>query len=124
MDFIEKIRELYQGNILLQPPYLGEGEEIPEELLLILRISNGIEETMIHPKSGEKIVIGWVIYPYEIIVSDTRFYRKEYQMDGTVFSTDGAGNPYLLKPDGTVSCLDGIDGIETKISNSLANFYK
>ena len=63
MDIIKKIRKLYQGNILLHPPYLGENtEEIPEELLSILRISNGISETIVHPKSGEKIVIEWIIY--------------------------------------------------------------
>lgn len=66
MDIIKKIRKLYQGNILLQPPYLGENTEgIPEELLSILRISNGIKETMTHPQSGELIVVQWLLYPYE-----------------------------------------------------------
>ena len=125
MDMIKKIRELYQDNILLQPPYLGENTgEIPEELLSILRISNGIKETMTHPQSGELIVVQWLLYPYETMVSDTDFYHTEYQVVGTVFSTDGAGSPYLLKPDGSVTCFDGTDGTETKISSSLEDFYK
>lgn len=124
MDIIKKIRKLYQGNILLQPPYLGENTEgIPEELLSILRISNGISETMLHPKSGKKIVIEWIIYPYEMIVSDIAFYRTEYQVEGIVFSGDGAGNPYLLKSNGMVTQFDGIDGMETEKAHSFDEFF-
>ena len=124
MDIIKKIRKLYQGNILLHPPYLGENtEEIPEKLLSILRISNGISETIVHPKSGEKIVIEWIIYPHEMMVSDTAFYRTEYQVEGIVFSGDGAGNPYLLKSNGTVTQFDGIDGTETEKAHSLEDFW-
>ena len=125
MDIIKKIRKLYQGNILLQPPYLGENTEgIPEELLFILRISNGISETMVHPQSDEKIIIEWIIYPYEMMVNDTAFYRTEYQMEGIVFSSDGTGNPYLLKPNGTITHFDGIDGVETAEACTLENFFQ
>ena len=122
---IKTISELYQGNILLHPPYLGENTEgIPEELLSILRASNGISETMIHPQSGEKMAVEWIVSPYEIIVSDTAFYRAEYQVEGTVFSSDGAGSFYLLKPNGTVTQLDGIDGMETEKARSLEEFFQ
>ena len=124
-DMIKTISELYQGNILLHPPYLGENTEgIPEELLSILRASNGISETMIHPQSGEKMAVEWIVSPYEIIVSDTAFYRAEYQVEGTVFSSDGAGSFYLLKPNGTVTQLDGIDGMETEKARSLEEFFQ
>ena len=95
---IKTISELYQGNILLHPPYLGENTEgIPEELLSILRASNGISETMIHPQSGEKMAVEWIVSPYEIIVSDTAFYRAEYQVEGTVFSSDGGRKPLFAQ---------------------------
>lgn len=50
MDFVRAIDSMYEGNIAVNPPYKGEK---PEELFAVLQISDGIEETMIHPKNFE-----------------------------------------------------------------------
>ena len=69
MDYISKISEMYHGNILLQPPYQGEDFiDIPEEITSILCVSDGICEMMANPKTGEIMPIGWIVYPYEMMV--------------------------------------------------------
>ena len=124
MDYIRKISDMYQGNISLYPPYKEKRpENIPEELYNILQVSNGIEETMIEPKTGQKIPIAWIVYPYERMMEETDFYKKEYNIEGMVFADDGTGNPYVLKSDGRVAHYDVIDGEETKEADSLAEFY-
>ena len=124
MDYIRKISDMYQGNILLYPPYKeNRPENIPEELYEILQVSNGIEETMIEPKTGQEIPIAWIVYPYERMMEETDFYKNEYNIEGIVFADDGAGNPYVLKSDGEVAYYNVIDGEETKEANSLAEFY-
>lgn len=124
MDYISKISEMYHGNILLQPPYQGEDfKDIPEEIASILCASDGIYETVTDPKTGETMPIGWIIYPCEMIQSDTAFYKSEYRLDGIAFSDDGAGNPFILKPDGAVVCFNAIDNTEERMSDSLLDFY-
>ena len=124
MDHIDRITALYQGSILLHPSYEGEWPmDIPKELQSILRVSNGIEETMLHPKTGEQISIGWVVYPYDMMMEENSFYKEEYGLDGFVFADNGAGEPYLLKADGTVACYDPICGEESRAAASLSEFF-
>lgn len=125
MDYISRISHSYKGNILLHPPYKGErAENIPEEIYSLLQVSNGITETMQHPKTGEQIAITWILYPYERIVEETDFYKNEYGIEGVIFTGDGAGSSIVLKPDGKVTCYDVLDDEETQIADSLADFYK
>ena len=125
MDYISKISEMYHGNILLQPLCSkGNIMDIPEEIASILCVSDGIYETMPDPRTGETLLIGWIVCPCEMIRSDTAFYEAEYGIDGVVFSYDGAGNPFILKPDGAVMCFNAIDGEEVKVSNSLSDFWQ
>ena len=125
MDYIRKISEMYHENISLYPPCQTKSVlDVPAEITSILHISDGICETMANPETGEVMPIGWIIYPYEMIQSDTAFYKAEYKIDGVVFSDDGAGNPFVLKPDGTVVCFNAIDDEEDKVSNSLSDFWE
>ena len=125
MDFIQAIDNRYEGSILLNPPYEGERlEGISEEIHAILCISNGIMETMLHPETGERLSIGWIIYPYEMIREESSFYHEEYGIEGVVFASDGAGDPYILKPDGRVIRLDPTCGEEIGEASSLREFYK
>ena len=55
---------------------------------------------------------------------ETAFYRKARSAEGTVFSSDGAGNPFLLKSDNTVVRFDVIDGTEVPAGRSLSDFYR
>lgn len=124
MDHIKQIFETYNGNILLQPPCQSEiSNRIPQEVRSILSISNGIKETMNDPQTKQTVVIGWVIYPYDMMMSDTDFYKTVYKIDGIVFSSDGEGNPFVIKPTGTIVCFNGIDGEETEVADSLLNFF-
>ncbi len=116
MDYISKIAEMYHENILLQPQYTGGNNLHPLCQRWDLR-NDG------NPKTGEIMPIGWIVYPYEMIRSDTAFYRAEYKIDGIIFSDDGAGNPFILKPDGAVVCFNAIDGEEVKAANSLSAFW-
>jgi len=116
---------MYNGNILFQPPFQKEiSEDIPQEIRSILCISNGIQETMTSPQTNQPIVIGWIVYPYDMMISDTAFYRSEYKIEGVVFATDGAGNTFIVKPNGTIMCFNGIENEETKLANSLSDFFE
>ena len=124
MGMIDGISALYSGNIQLFPPFEGGLEGVPGELADLLRQSDGLMETMVHPRSGEVIPVGWVIYPGAMMAEETDFYRETYGVEGTVFATDGAGSPYLLKRGGRVVRFDPIDGEETPAAGSLAEFFR
>lgn len=56
---------------MLHAPYKGDFEvNIPGEICSILQVSNGIEETMLNPKTGERMPITWILYSYEEIIKD------------------------------------------------------
>lgn len=120
---IDDIRALYNGMIKLQDPVVCDDCDLPEELKSLLKQSNGIQETMIHPKTGEEMVIGWIIYSLDEIVKKTKYYKDEYGIDGVVFSGDGAGNPFYLL-DGKVYEFDPIDNESELKADSLEEFYK
>lgn len=125
VDFVQAIRDAYEGNILLRPPYGGElAQDFPEELCRILAVSNGIEEMMEHPRTGERMCIGWILYSYEMMCEWSSYYRKEYGVTGTVFADDGADCSYFLKPDGRIVCLDSVDGTETVVAMSLNEYCR
>ena len=120
---IDSIKSKYNGRIRLMPPIDINNIEFPKALIEILAISNGIMETMDHPKTGEKIDIGWIIYSYEEICKATSFYNQEYGFSGIVFSTDGAGNPYYID-EGKIYEFDPIDNESTVKADSLEAFFK
>lgn len=120
---IDDIRALYNGIIKLQDPVVCDDCDLPEELKSLLKQSNGIQETMVHPKTGDEMVIGWIIYSLDEIIKETQFYKEEYGIDGVVFSGDGAGNPFYLL-DGKVYEFDPIDNESELKADSLEEFYK
>jgi hypothetical protein len=69
------------------------------------------------------MVIGWIIYSLDEIVKETKYYKDEYGIDGVVFSSDGAGNPFYLL-DGKVYEFDPIDNESELKADSLEEFYK
>ncbi len=90
---------------------------------MLLRQSNGIQETMFHPQNGEEIVIGWIVYSLDEIIRETQYYKEEYGINGVVFSGDGAGNPFYIS-DGKIFEYDPIDNESILKANSLEEFYK
>lgn len=42
---------------------------------------------MVHPKTGEKMVVGWILYSYEEMVKSTNYYKDEYGLRGTLLAT-------------------------------------
>lgn len=122
MNIIELIDEKYEGNIKLQDSLDCNDDTLPDVLIEILRQSNGINETMIHPNTGELMEIGWIIYPYDEIMKWSSYYHDEYGLSGVVFSDDGAGNPFYLY-DGKVYEFDPIDNESELIADSLEVFF-
>lgn len=120
---IELIRKFYDGNIELQTPNKSDALSVPDVLKSVLSKSDGILETMLVPKNGKRITIGWIIYPYEMIQKETAFFKEEYGIDGTVFSDDGAGNPYYIH-DNKIFQFNPIDNESELIAGSLEEFYK
>lgn len=120
---IELIRKSYDGNIEFQKPNESYDLSVPDVLKSVLAKSDGILETMLVPKTGKRITIGWIIYPYEMIQKETAFFKEEYGIDGIVFSDDGAGNPYYIH-DNKIFQFNPIDNESELIAGSLEEFYK
>lgn len=120
---IELIRKSYDGNIEFQKPNESYDLSVPDVLKSVLAKSDGILETMLVPKTGKRITIGWIIYPYEMIQKETAFFKEEYGIDGIVFSDDGAGNPYYIH-DNKIFQFNPIDNESELIASSLEEFYK
>ena len=120
---IDRIREFYDGNIELKDPNTSEELLVPDILKSILTRADGILETMQHPKTGEKMTIGWIIYSYDMILKQSAFYKEEYGVDGTVFSDDGAGNPYYILND-KIYQFNPIDNENELKAGSLEEFYR
>ena len=120
---IDVIADFYDGMIKLQEPADCNNYDLPEELKKLLIQTNGIQEIMIHPQTGEEMVIGWIVYSLDEINRETQFYREEYGINGVVFSGDGAGNPYYIS-DGKIFEFDPIDNESILKADSLEEFYK
>ena len=109
MNIFNLINEKYKGNISLQE-HLNCVDNFPKELMAILGHSNGIMETMIHPKTKSSTDM-------------FSYYQNEYGLSGVVFSDDGAGNPFYLF-DGKVYEYDPIDNESELIADSLEEFFR
>ncbi len=119
---IDLINKKYDGQICLNDPIVCEDNSIPESLREILQKANGIQETMIHPKTGEQIEIGWIVYSYDEIIDATNYYKNECGLSGTVFFDDGAGNPYYIYDD-KIYEYDPIDKESYLKAESLIDFF-
>ena len=120
------ISEMYKGNISLCKPLDIEdisNYDIPEELLNLLKQSNGIKETMVNPDTGIPEEISWIIYSYEEIIEWINFYRDTYSIEGIVFSDNGADEVYYIKPDGKIYSYDVICEEENYVADSLQSFF-
>ena len=123
---IESILKMYKGNIsLCEPLNIGEisNYDIPEELLNILKQTNGIKETMINLNTGIPMEISWIIYSYEEIIEWTKFYRDTYSIEGTIFSDDGADTVYYMNTNGKIYSYDAICQEKTYVADSLRSFF-
>ena len=126
---ITLISDKYNGNIILSQPLSKEVAEqaksyLPAELLRILEQSNGIEESMVLPDTGKLEPISWIVYSYEMILEESRYFQETYLIEGVVFSDDGAGNPYYMKENGKVYCFEAIDDEEILVAESLEVFWR
>lgn len=123
---IELISKVYEGNIsLCEPLNIGDISncDIPEELLNLLKQTNGIKETMINPETGMPMEISWIIYSYDEIIEWTNFYRDTCSIEGTVFSDDGADTVYYMNANGKIYSYDTICQEKTYVADSLRSFF-
>ena len=122
------IQKKYGESCRLRSPitkeqYAKAKKLLPDELVDILRISNGIDETMVNPHTGEIEVIDRIIYSFAEMKGQTNCYRSEYGGEGFVFAGDGAGGFFVLKPDGRIFLYEYHDLNEEPYAESLAAFF-
>lgn len=120
-NIIDKISKMYDGDIKLYEPAETIPDMIPTELAEILKVSNGIMEIL----GNTLLKIGWIIYPCEMIVEQTEFFKNRCGIDGVVFADDGAGNPFYIKSNKMIYMYeyDYSDGEEVAVSNSLYEYF-
>lgn len=126
---IEFIQAHYGDSCRLRSPltkaqYEKARRKIPNELLEILQVSNGIYDVMPHPKTGKTIITGWVVYPLSDMLAQTKAYLDEYDGEGTVFAENGAGGFFVLKPDGKVHIYEYFDLGEEPYAENLQAFFQ
>ena len=89
----------------LNEPQLSYAKTIfPNDLLELLRISNGVLELMTHPKvnDGKPFVIGNILYSLNEILTESKAFSELYGIEGVVIAGNGAGGYYIIQPDGTI----------------------
>lgn len=133
MNILLKLIQLSYNNIYLKNGATSKqidslkksiGFKIPNELLDLLSISNGIEETIYISQINQVKSISHIIYPIDIILSETKFYFKEYALNNIlIFTNDENGNPYLLKDDYKVYLFNSIDGELQLYANNILEFF-
>ena len=114
LDIIKLIQQIYGDSCKLRSPlnkrqYEKARKMLPVELLEILKISNGINEIMPNPNTGNTIVIDRIIYSLAEIKSQTDCYLGEYGNEGVVFAGNGAGGFFILKPNGKIFLYEYFD---------------
>ncbi len=102
LDIIKLIQQIYGDSCQLRSPlnkrqYEKARKILPVELLEILKISNGINETMPNPNTGNNMVIDRIIYSLAEIESQTNCYLEEYGNEGVIFAGNGGEGFFILK---------------------------
>ncbi|MDO4155211.1 MAG: hypothetical protein Q4D37_00355 [Oscillospiraceae bacterium] len=128
MNIIELIKEKYGDRCQLRPPltkkqYEKAKKQLPAELCEILKVSNGIDETMKDPNTNQTMVIDSIIYTFSEIKNETEHYRSEFGGDGFVFADNGAGDFYVRKPDGSIALYEYSYLSESYEADSLWDFF-
>ena len=128
MNVIDLIQQRYGDSCQLRSPlnkrqYEKAKKKIPNELLEILKISNGINEVMMNPNTGKMMVIGRIMYSFAEIRTQTDCYLGEYGDEGVVFAGNGAGGYFVLKPDGKIYLYEYYDLSEKYYAESLLDYF-
>ena len=126
LDIFELIKNKYGDTYRLRSPLTEEEynqakELLPNELLDILKVSNGIDEIMMI--NGKAETIWFIIDSLSQIIDQTSFYHNEYGNDGIVFAGNGAGGFYVLKDDGKIYLFEYYDIGEELYAESLADYF-
>lgn len=128
MNIIKLIQEKYGENCQLRSPMTAKQAEkarkfLPKELFDILKQSNGIYETMQEPNTKKTTIIHDIIYSLQEIKHQTSAYHCEINGDGFVFTGNGTGNFYVLKPDGKIFLYEYFEQNEVYVAESLWHFF-
>ncbi len=130
MNIIDLIQQKYGESCQLCTPlakeqYTEAKKILPVELLKMLEVSNGIGEVMTNPNAngGKPFVIGWILYPFDEIRSETEYYLSEYDGEGVVFAGNGAGGLSILKPNGRIHVLEYPNEEEEFCAESLSDYF-
>ena len=99
----------------LKEPQLSDAKALlPNDLLELLKASNGVLEMMTHPKAndGKPFVIGSILYSFDEIVTESKAFYELYGIEGLAFAGNGAGGFYVMNPDGKIYLYEcvGEDG--------------
>ena len=89
----------------LEEPQLSLAKNmLPNDLLELLKISNGILELMTHPKTndGKPFVIGSILYSFDEILSESKAFYELYGIEGIVIAGNGTGGYFIIRPDETI----------------------
>ncbi|NMM64142.1 SMI1/KNR4 family protein [Clostridium sp. P21] len=100
------------------------GLYLPDELKLILKFSNGIEEVIKNSKTQELMSISYIIYSINMMLIQTIFYRNNYCLQNCiVFSDDGIGNSFMYNiVNNSVYIYYSIDGELEKYAESIEEY--
>lgn len=128
LDIIDLILQKYGNACQLCSPLTKRQSDkarkfLPDELVEILKISNGINEVTENPDTGDIEVINEIIYSLAEIKDQTDCYLGEYGNEGFVFAGNGAGGFFILKPDGRIFAYEYCDLGEELYADCLWDYF-
>jgi len=128
LNIINLIKQKYGDSCQLRSPlnkrqYNIAKKILPDELLEILNVSNGINEIMTNPNIKKIEVIDRIIFSLAEIKSQTDCYLNEYGSKDIIFAGNGAGGFFVLKPDGKIYIYEYFDLGEEYYADSLSDYF-
>ncbi|MGN1412176.1 MAG: SMI1/KNR4 family protein [Oscillospiraceae bacterium] len=128
---LQIINSYYGGNIQLDIGATTEqlellkkstGFKVPNEMLELLSISNGIYEIAYFKEI--KRIISCIIYPIDEIIHETKVYTKYFNLENIlVFSDDGSENPFIMKDDYKIYLYDCVYNHLELYAESIFKFF-
>ena len=114
----------------LKEPQLSDAKALlPNDLLELLKASNGVLEMMTHPKAndGKPFVIGSILYSFDEIVTESKTFYELYGIEGVVLAGNGAGGYFVIQPNGKIFLYEYVgeagEYYAQNISEYISKFY-
>jgi len=119
MEEIEIYKHTYAS--VMNGPVDGS---VVDEILSNNSITNEVYRLWLIETGGGPIGPEWFDGPHELKESQKKYAEEEWEVPGFVVGWDGAGNPMVMKEDGSIVCPDNNFGGVHEFASSFHAYLK